>query len=270
MKEKIQKQNFRNKVSRVAGYFARISKPRFIVRWVILLYIKIYKIDISKFVVPDKFYKNFNDFFTRRYKENFINIENGFVSPIDGTLLDKGLVSKNQIIHVKNRDYYLADLLGHSVEGLNSYAVLYLAPGDYHRVHSSFDMTISKIMYLPGTLRSVKVKVINKRDRVYCRNERIVIAGDSEYGKFYFILIGALLVGKVKLAFDSGLSTNIRKGIATELSYEHPIKIKKGEEVGYFELGSSLVVVMEKDMLNNINPEISQQLYLGKRIIKKV
>lgn len=269
MNKKPQKQNFRNVASRIVGYFANISWPAVLVKLMIKLYTIYYKIDLSEFEVPEKYYKNFNEFFTRKYKASFSEINGGIISPVDGFLLDKGKVNQGQIINVKNKDYFLVDLLGQEYKNLNSYAVLYLAPGNYHRVHAAFDMNITKIKYLPGTLRPVKLKVINKKERVYCRNERIVIVGDSKYGKFYFILVGALFVGKVKLAFESGLRTNIRKGIASVKEYPNSIKIKKGEEVGYFEMGSSVVMVMENDCLNNLDMNKNHELRYGRSLLSE-
>lgn len=265
-KSKPQKQNYRNVASRIAGYLARISYPAFAVRLFIKIYVKFYKIDISKFIVPDKFFKNFNEFFTRQYKSSEIDIQKGVISPVDGYLLDRGMVKSGLTITVKNRDYYLTDLLGQEYKDLSSYAVLYLDPGNYHRVHASFDLSIYEIQYLPGTLRSVKTKVIYKKDRVYCRNERIVIIGDSKYGKFYMILVGALLVGKVRLSFESGLFTNIRKGIASSKKYPKPICIKKGQELGYFELGSSVVMLMEDKSLAQIKLKETHPVRFGEHL----
>ncbi len=267
MTTKPQKQNYRNAISRVAGYIANISRPKFFVKTIIKLYVKFYKIDLSQFIVPENFFETFNDFFTRKIKDNLRIIQEDIVSPIDGALLDCGKVNKEQKITVKDRTYFLTDLLGTEFKNLKSYAVFYLAPGNYHRVHAGFDMNITDIKYLPGTLRPVKIKVIDKRDRVYCRNERIIITGDCKYGKFYFILVGALFVGKIKLSFDSGLSTNIRKGIASEKIFPEKIIIQKGKEVGYFEMGSSVVIVMEDECLNNLDPEKNSNLQYGRSLI---
>ncbi len=269
MNNKPQKQNFRNVASRIVGYFANISKPVFFVKIMVKLYALYYKIDLNEFEVPQNYFKNFNEFFTRKYKENTRKIEEGLISPVDGYLLDKGKVNLGQIINVKNKDYFLVDLLGHKYKNLNSYAVLYLAPGNYHRVHAPFDMKITEIKYLPGTLRPVKINVINKKERVYCRNERVVIVGDSKYGKFYFILVGALFVGKVKLAFESGLRTNIRRGIASVKEYKESIKITKGEEVGYFEMGSSVVIVMENKCLDNLDLDKNHEIYFGTSLLNE-
>jgi phosphatidylserine decarboxylase len=249
------------------GYISNIKKLKFLLRIVIFFYSKIYKINLDDFEVPQNGFKSFNEFFTRKYKQGKRPIQNGIVSPVDGYLLDKGLIFNDQTITVKDRDYYLEDLLGNSYKNVHSYAVLYLAPGNYHRVHAPFDMNISEIKYLPGTLRSVKTKVIYKRDRVYCRNERIVIIGNCEHGKYYLILVGALLVGKVKLSFESGLSTNIRKGIPSGKTYAEELYAKKGEEIGYFEMGSSVVMLMESDILNKLPVEESYVLEYGKNLI---
>ncbi len=264
--EKIQKQNYRNTLSRIVGYLANVKKPKIFVRLFIFVFSKSYKINLEHFAIPDRGFKNFNEFFTRKYKPEQINIDDqNIVSPVDGFLIEKGKVSPNKILRVKDKDYFLKDLTGAvNLENFSSYAVLYLAPSNYHRVHAAFDMTIQQIKYIPGTLRSVKTKVINKRERVYCRNERIVITGDSRFGKFCFILIGALFVGKIRLSFESGLSSNIRRGLASEKVYKNPISIIKGEEVGYFEMGSSVVIALENNVLNQIELKEKHIIKFGK------
>jgi phosphatidylserine decarboxylase len=265
-KANIQKQNYRNGASRIAGFLANIKKPKCFVNLYIYLFSKYYKIKLEKFIIPEKKFKSFNDFFTRKYKPEYIEIsEENLISPVDGFLLENGEVSQEKILRVKDKDYYLKDLTGEAnLEPFNSYAVLYLAPGNYHRVHASFNMIIHKIKYIPGTLRSVKTKVINKRERVYCRNERIILSGESVFGKFCFILIGALFVGKIRLCFESGLSSNIRKGLASIKEYQDPITINKGEELGYFEMGSSVVIVLEDEILKQITLKENHIINFGK------
>jgi len=119
---------------------------------------------------------------------------------------------------------------------------------------------------LPGTLRPVKEKTINKRNRVYCRNERIVLFGNSEYGKFACVLVGALFVGKVKLSFDSELQTNIKRGIVAEKKYKKEVVIKKGEEIGYFEMGSSVILLLESDIFENMKLELKTSLKMGQSL----
>lgn len=264
--KKPQKQNYRNLASRIAGYLCNLKRPSWLVRLLIFIYRKKYKINLSDFIKPAKGYKTFNSFFTRKIKEVLRPIDEGLVSPVDGSVFDYGLIDPDNKIYVKFRHYYIDDLICSEFENLKSYVVLYLSPADYHRVHASFDMTIDSVSYLPGTLFSVGKKTVYKKDRVYCRNERIVVRGTSPYGKFYFILVGAMMVGKVKLTFDSVLRTNIRKGIYAEKKYKTPVQIKKGEELGYFEMGSSVIILLESDCLSKLEKNVSSPLKMGEKI----
>lgn len=264
---KQQKQNYRNLASRIAGYMSNLRKPAWAVRIFIKIYSKHYKIDLSDFVIPDKGFKTFNSFFTRKLKKNTRIIEKGLVSPVDGSVFDFGKVDPDDKIYVKFKYYYIDELICAEFDSMNSYAVFYLSPADYHRVHAGFDMKIDEISYLPGTLFSVKEKTVYKKDRVYCRNERIVIHGDSEFGKFYFILVGALIVGKVKLCFDSGLKTNIRKGNYSKKVYNTPVEVKKGEEVGYFEMGSSVIILLEDKCLSTMEKPVLSIVRFGEKIV---
>ncbi|HOD87911.1 MAG: phosphatidylserine decarboxylase [Bacteroidales bacterium] len=260
------KQNYRNLSSRFIGKFSNIKKPRCLVNAVIKLYKRYYKIDLNGFVVPENGFESFNSFFTRKLKVGVRPISNGIVSPIDGSLFDFGKISSENKIYVKHKHYFIDELIISDYDGLKSYAVFYLSPANYHRVHASFDMKIESAVYLPGTLRPVKEKTINKRNRVYCRNERIVLFGNSEYGKFACVLVGALFVGKVKLSFDSELQTNIKRGIVAEKKYKKEVVIKKGEEIGYFEMGSSVILLLESDIFENMKLELKTSLKMGQSL----
>jgi phosphatidylserine decarboxylase len=94
-----------------------------------------------------------------------------------------------------------------------------------------------------------------------------VIHGNCEFGKFYFILVGALIVGKVKLCFDSELKTNIRKGLYSKKKYNSAIEIKKAEEVGYFEMGSSVIILLENECLSSIIKPVKSAIRFGETIV---
>lgn len=265
-KAKIQKQNYRNLTSRMAGSLSNLKRPRWFVNSLIKVYKKKYKIDMEGYLTPEKGFRNFNSFFTRKLQDVDRVIGDGLVSPVDGSIFDFGTIDRDNKIFVKHKYYYIDDLICDDFENLNSYVVLYLSPANYHRVHACFDMQIESATYLPGTLLSVRKKTVYKKDRVYCRNERIVVTGNSSYGRFNFVLVGAMMVGKVKLSFDSGLKTNIRNGTFARKLYNQPVNIKKGDEVGYFEMGSSVIILLEDKCLANLNRPINAHVRMGETI----
>jgi phosphatidylserine decarboxylase len=264
---KKQKQNYRNLTSRFAGRVSNLKKPKWSVSMLIHIYRKKYKINMSDFIVPSGGFKSFNSFFTRNLMPGVRKIDEGIVSPVDGTIFDAGVVDPDNKIFVKHKFYYIDDLLCGDFEDLKSYAVLYLSPADYHRVHACFDMEIDRAVYLPGTLLSVRKKTVYKKDMVYCRNERIVLSGTSPYGRFYFILVGALMVGKVKLSFDSGLQTNIKRGVMASKEYLTPVQLKKGDETGYFEMGSSVLILLEDNCLAELSGRVHEKVRMGQKLV---
>ena len=140
-----------------------------------------------------------------------------------------------------------------------SFATIYLSPADYHRVHLPLDGTITNIKKIPGKLFSVSKKTVEKINNIYCRNERVVIQGTSEFGRFYLIMVGAIVVGKIKLSF-------IPQELQFNENYSVNIPMKQGDEVGYFELGSTILLIMESNHLAKINYSEHQKIYLGNKL----
>ncbi|MDR2834599.1 MAG: archaetidylserine decarboxylase [Bacteroidales bacterium] len=268
MSQKKHKQNYRNKTSRATGSAANWTSPKWLVRYAINKFIKTNKISLSEYIVPEKGFKTFNDFFTRKIKPELRPIENGLVSPVDGEIFDFGYVNHTKKIFVKGTYFYVNQLTLEEYSDKKSFCVFYLAPNNYHRVHACFDMIINKIQYVPGTLFPVKEKSIQKNTDVYCRNERIILSGESNFGDFQFIFVGAFNVGKIKLSFDS-CQSNIKKAKITTYDYKDtPIIVKKGEEVGYFEMGSSVILLLDNENLYKAHLEIKQKIKMGETVIR--
>ncbi len=261
------KQNFLNLISRFIGRIARIQNPKCFVNFLIKAYKRKFKISMDEYIIPEGGYKNFNNFFTRRLKPNIRQIEENIISGVDGLVYDFGEINEDKTIHVKEKHYNANTLTGEGTQIKGSFAVLYLSPANYHRVHASFDMTVESVKHIPGRLKSVRDKIVKRTDNLYCQNERIVISGNSEYGRFYFILVGALVVGKIKLTFDSNLETNIKKACCISEDLNPPIFIKKGEEVGYFEMGSTLILLSEDKSLSKIKLPIESPIRMGQNLV---
>lgn len=264
-----QKQNYRNLASRFAGYISNLTKPKIFVRFIIFVFRKIYRINLDEFIIPEGGFKNFNSFFTRKFKKEFRPISNHkIISPVDGYVVDYGPIDSEKKIFVKHKYYFVEDLISDSSDFVfKSYSVFYLSPKNYHRVHAPFDCEINSVSYFPGTLFSVRHKTVMKRDNVFCRNERIVIYGNSIIGKFCIIMVGAIIVGKVRLSFDSEIQTNIRKGEIFSKNYFHPVNILKGEEIGLFELGSTVIILLEDQQLSELRIKKQSSVKMGISIL---
>lgn len=197
-------------------------------------------------------YPTFNSFFTRHLKPELRPIVQGsreIACPVDGAVSQIGKIHQNKLLQAKGFDYTLISLLGGSQTHTNtfangSFATIYLAPKDYHRIHMPFSGTLHETIYIPGKLFSVNQMTTQYIPRLFSRNERLVCIFDTEIGKMAVILVGAMLVGNIQTVWSKEVphSKNIR---ITE--YTDTIKLNRGEELGHFKMGSTVIVLFEKD-----------------------
>ncbi len=252
------------RVTRILGWLSNTRFPGLIVRTAIRIYIKIYHIDLSIYDFDIRTAKTFNAFFTRRLKPGVRTLEDGIVSPSDGYYFNGGLLKKARIIQCKgfSSDQNKITTMGAFDHG--SFATIYLSPGDYHRVHAPFDMTIDRLAFIPGKLYPVNEKSVLKVPELYCKNERVVLSGTSSYGRFYIVFIGAMIVGKTILSFEPYWKELIRKKqrFDREVQYE----MAKFEELGYFELGSTVLLIMEDEILNDIALQPVSRVLVGQHL----
>lgn len=245
---------------RLSAFFGRLSSgrvPRRVLRRAINAYIRAYKIDMSQFDIDLNQVKNFNQFFTRPLKNGARSFEGSISAFSDGFISAFGEIKDNQLFQVKGSNYMLNDLLqeNNSFQA-GSFATIYLSPADYHRVHMPFDAKITSIRQIPGKLYSVNKKTVNRVPNLYCRNERVVISGNSVFGEFHMILVGAIVVGKIVLSF-------FPEPLAVNSSLIVNYELKKGDELGYFELGSTVILVMDSNHLSQLPFHPHQKIKLG-------
>ena len=136
------------------------------------------------------------------------------------------------------------------------FAVIYLAPGDYHRFHSPAPWVVERRRHFVGELFSVSPYMARRLPNLFVLNERVALLGRWKYGFFSMTPVGATNVGSVLLNFDCELRTNERgrvppPGTYTEAVYTQASKVlggqplRAGEEMGGFRLGSTIVLVFE-------------------------
>ena len=249
--------------SALLGFVSGRDVPKWILRPFIRLYVWKYNIDINEFDVDIDKAGSFTDFFTRKFKEGKRSFEGEFVSPAESTVTDFGIIQAERKLEVKGMECRINDFFSDAPEyEFKSFAIFYLSPADYHRVHAPFDMHVEKIVYIMGDLYSVKPKTVQKRGTLYCDNKRVILYGESSFGKFSMILVGALIVGKIILNFGS----HPKKSKET-LTEEVDIKIKKGEEIGRFELGSTVILLLDNDLLSNLSVKKGQHVLVGQPLL---
>lgn len=193
-------------------------------------------------------YQNFNDFFTRELKAGMrlINAKDGgIICPADGKISQIGQIRQHQILQAKGKNYDVAQLLADHELGKamldGSFATIYLAPTNYHRVHMPFSGTLVETIYVPGQLFSVNNETAENVPDLFARNERCVCVFDTEFGKACVVLVGAMIVAGIETVATGKLkrSEQIQR-------HTHNLTLKKGDELGRFYLGSTAIVVLPK------------------------
>ena len=241
-----------NKFSNYFGLFANKKFPSPIQNFINWIYTKAYKIDLDEFEIPLNGYKSLNELFTRTLKVNR-ELEEDFISPCDGRILSQGIAKRYKAFSVKNRFYDVNEFLNHSlkddeIKGEFQFLNLYLSPQDYHHFHSPCDLEILSLEYIKGDLFSVAPKWLKKVDNLYIKNERVILKAKLPNQKIiWLVFVGALNVGKIKIDLEPKISTNAQNGDAF-YKYEN-LSLKKGEHLGNFELGSTIVIITQPQTL---------------------
>lgn len=214
-------------------------------------------------------YKSLNEFFTRRLKDDVRTIASTpMVSPVDGTVLHFGKAENEWVEQIKGIKYKLESMLGEDVSDIIKqyqppqqskssfdkypndlyYMVIYLAPGDYHGIHSPVDWTIKHARHFPGHLFSVSPKSSALIRNLLAVNERICLNGFWDHGFFSLTPVGAYNVGSITLEFDDKIKTNVAGHVPEGPhfdSYYENLKSKKGECISFFNLGSTVVLLFQ-------------------------
>jgi len=256
-------------ISRMVGKLAA-AKAGGLTTALIKLFIKQYKIDMSEAKYPDPaHYKTFNEFFTRPLKEGIRPLaeEKDIIAhPVDGAISQLGDVVDGQIIQAKGHDYSLQALLGGNEDDTvpflgGKFATIYLAPKDYHRIHMPIDGTLSKMIYVPGDLFSVNPLTAQNVPNLFARNERVVAIFETGIGPLAMVLVGATIVASIETIWAGTVTPPAGKDV---FSWNYPTKgdnaitLKKGEEMGRFKLGSTVILAWganQAEFLSDQHPE---------------
>jgi phosphatidylserine decarboxylase len=264
----------RNLISRAAGRFAAAHLPRAVVRAEIALFARAVGVDLTEVRDPLDSFDTLQAFFSRALRDGARTIDSArdaFVSPCDGAYGQSGVVRDGQLFQMKGRPYALRALLGSAEDAAafegGAYATLYLSPRDYHRFHAPCAVRVERVTYLPGTLWPVNRIGLEGIDGLFAENERICafMRADGGDASVCLVAVGATMVGKVRLAFDS-LETN-RVGAREERrSYPGGVPLAKGQEWGRFEFGSTIVVLAAPGKVTLDRRDAGAPVRLGERI----
>ena len=240
-------------------------------------FVRLYGVDVEEAdaPVPDG-YSSFNSFFSRALKPGARPVDgdfDGICSPVDGTVQQLGSIHQGQLLQAKRFTYSLNELLGQNTEFSaryenGSFLTVYLAPHNYHRVHSPIAGTVRKMVYIPGKRLAVNRTTAQQVPGLFAGNLRLVLDCRGPWGPFAVVLVGAMNVSSISTAW-AGEVLPPQPGIEHSWTYdrETAVQLDKGDHLGHFNLGSTVIVIMPPDTViwePFVRPDV--QLTTGQRI----
>ncbi|WP_288433541.1 archaetidylserine decarboxylase [uncultured Acinetobacter sp.] len=240
-----------HQLSRVVGKLAE-SENLLVKTAVIQAFKSKYSIDLSIAQQADALkYKSFNEFFTRALKDGVRVIDNAqdsIVSPADGAISQIGSIDDGEVFQAKGQSFSVEKLIGDPQLAQpfkhGQFATVYLSPRDYHRVHMPLTGRLTETLYIPGELFSVNQVTAENIPGLFARNERMVCLFDTELGRMAVVLVGAMIVAGIETVVTGKVKPTGR----LELNH-HDVVLEKGDELGRFYLGSTAIVLFEKDKM---------------------
>ena len=253
----MEKKHITSLISQNFGKFASKEFPSWFQNIVNHSYVSLMELDMSDFHHPSG-YKSLNALFTRKIREkrSFSLDDADFISPCDAFISDCGNLKKDYALQIKGMRYKADDFIGseftqeekeivHNGKFIN----FYLSPKDYHRYHIPTNLKVLKAVHIPGKFYPVNVASLKKRINLFIENERVVLLCETSNGKrFYMILVSALNVGVMQVSFEPLIQTNASAIKPQAYTFEN-MHLDKGDDFGCFEMGSTIVILAQKNML---------------------
>ncbi|MCX7678598.1 MAG: archaetidylserine decarboxylase [Spirochaetes bacterium] len=259
--------------SRIAGFIASVPLPRFILYPFIAWFIKKYGVNKEEFEEPEGGFRSFNSFFTRTLKPNARPINTSLdtiVSPVDARIDQFGRIESTTLIQAKGIYYSLENLVpspryAHFIDG--EFMTLYLAPSDYHRIHSPVDGVIEGFLHVPGKLVTVQESMVQRFPRLFECNERIITFIRTSHGMVGVCKVGATNVGKISLSYDAHVTNKTFRSIKEKIYAEAEKKfVSRGQEIGVFNLGSTVILLFEKGIIEFCGCMVGKKVRMGEKI----
>jgi len=243
-------------LSRLMGKLTHCRTP-----WVKLTYMKLiikrFGVNMAEAAEQDlEKYEHFNAFFTRALKPGarpIISEQNKLASPVDGCVSQMGLINKDQIFQAKGHNYSLSTLLGGDDKWARQFvngefATIYLSPKDYHRIHMPCDARLKEMRHVPGRLFSVNPATVRTVPGLFARNERLVCLFNTPVGPMAMILVGAIFVASIETVWQGVITPPTHIDIQSSIYGQgmHEVSLKKGDEMGRFNMGSTVILLFGK------------------------
>lgn len=257
-------------LSRGVGALAQ-TRWRFLKNPFISWFVQRYAVNMDEAVCSDPMqFRTFNEFFTRDLKPGVRPIDandNSIVSPADGVISQFGDINNGTLVQAKGKKFGLVNLLGGDAKAAEafqegSFCTVYLSPKDYHRVHMPLAGKLTRMVHVPGKLFSVNQVTSENVDSLFARNERVVCFFETEFGPMALVLVGAMIVASVDTVWAGQVCPGRVKPVDVDYSHQAPAtQIGKGEEMGRFKLGSTVVAVFGHGVA-----KFAESLNVGERI----
>ncbi len=249
-------------------WFVRLLPRRFVSRWVgALVHLPLpwpfseitvrtfawwYRIRLDEASRPTYQYRSIGQLFVRYLKPGVRPLASvPAVHPADSRISQYGRIDHGWIVQAKGKKYkaqeFLVDPDWKNKFEAGFFLTYYLCPTDYHRVHSPVTGHISRVVHIPGDLWPVNQESVEKIDELFIRNERMVVEIATEFGPVAVVFVGATNVGSIELSFERSLRGNSQQSEVIEKTYRPPLEIQKGQELGLFRMGSTVVVLYPED-----------------------
>ena len=227
--------------------------------FLIKTFVKYFKVDMSQAIwSSEEDYSSFNAFFTRHLKpgaRSWKKDKKLILSPVDGAISQIGIINNDKLIQAKGIDYTLTQLLANDVEAVKTFhdgnfTTLYLSPRDYHRIHMPVSGELIKTTFVPGDLFPVNTSSVRTVDQLFARNERFISLFKTELGLVAQIMVGATFVGSMETVFAGQITPTKRREISIKKYEEEAIQLNQAEEFGLFNMGSTVILLFEKDKIS--------------------
>jgi phosphatidylserine decarboxylase len=235
--------------------------------------VRTYKVDLSEAQHSEaEHYNTFNAFFTRSLKPDarpICNHSSDIASPADGRISAIGQINEGQVYQAKGHDYSLLELLGGDADAAaklenGRFVTVYLSPRDYHRLHMPLTGLLRSQTHVPGRLFSVAPHTVNTVPRLFARNERVIAQFDTDDGLMALVLVGAINVAAIETVW-AGLVTPPQKKQISHIDYtgEERMTLLRGEEMGRFNMGSTIIVLLENKARWRLDMQNGDALNMG-------
>ncbi len=240
-------------LTRFAGWLSQPQRPEFFRKLTVPWFVQKFSIDMSEAEKGLDEYKSVAELFTRNLKPGLRPIGDGLIHPVDGRLVCGGKITGDQVLQAKDKYYKLSEFLGDTEATVlcqnGTLLTYYLSPQDYHHVHFPFDGEIASHQKLGSDLWPVNPWSLSKHANVFIQNERIVMRCRHGDAVVFMVMVGAVVVGKMKL------------------SYTPRTKIFKGQRIGTFEMGSTVIMIYPEQMNLNLADIVDGKVNFGQSLI---